>query len=57
MEITREAGLVVIDMTDAYAGVDSPKQAIAPWDSHPNVLGHQLLADKLHDGLKGHTEL
>lgn len=57
MEIAREAGLIVIDMTDAYAGADYPKLWIAPWDSHPNAAGHQLLAEKLYEGLKRQPEL
>ncbi|HEU4364910.1 MAG TPA: SGNH/GDSL hydrolase family protein [Candidatus Krumholzibacteria bacterium] len=52
MEIAREAGMVVIDMTDAYDGTDYRSLWIAPWDSHPNAEGHGLLADKLYDELK-----
>jgi len=51
MEIAREAGLVVVDLTDAYQGVDTAAQWIAPWDSHPNADGHKLIADRLYQKL------
>jgi D-alanyl-lipoteichoic acid acyltransferase DltB (MBOAT superfamily) len=57
MELAREAGLVVIDMTGAYAGADLQSLWIAPWDSHPNADGHRLIAEKLYDGLKDRIEL
>ena len=52
MELAREAGFEVIDLTDAYQGIDYPSLWIAPWDSHPNAEGHRLLADRLYDELK-----
>jgi hypothetical protein len=53
MQLAREAGFIVIDMTDAYEGAEPTSIVIAPWDSHPNALGHRLLADRLYDGLQG----
>ena len=51
MEIAREAGFVVLDLTHAYDGADHRKLWIAPWDSHPNADGHRLLADALYTAL------
>jgi hypothetical protein len=49
MEMAREAGFVVLDLTAAYDGVeDFPSIWIAPWDSHPNAEGHRMLAEELY---------
>jgi hypothetical protein len=52
MEIAREAGMIVLDLTDSYEGTNYRSLWIAPWDSHPNVEGHQRLANELYDELK-----
>ena len=53
MEIGRKAGMIVVDISHAYDRVDDLKTIwITSWDSHPNVRGHQLLADGFYDGLK-----
>jgi len=52
LDIAREAGFTVIDMRDAYDGVEYSDLWIAPWDGHPNAKGHRLLAEKLYEGLK-----
>jgi hypothetical protein len=52
MALAREAGMVVVDMTGAYEGVDLSSIWITAWDSHPNALGHRLMADRLYEGLK-----
>ena len=57
MQIARDAGFTVIDLTHAYDGADYPKLWLAPWDSHPNVEGHRRLADALYTKLKGEAGL
>ncbi len=57
MELAREAGFVVLDLTHAYDSVDPRTLWIAPWDSHPNAEGHRLLADALYQSLKSNTTL
>jgi D-alanyl-lipoteichoic acid acyltransferase DltB (MBOAT superfamily) len=52
MEIAREAGMIVLDLTHAYDGQDYRSLWIAPWDSHPNTEGHRLLAEALYKELK-----
>ena len=44
----RSAGFaVVIDLSDAFDGIDPSDLAIAPNDFHPNARGHRILADRL----------
>jgi len=48
----REAGFQVLDVADAFEGRDAAQLQVTPWDWHPNVLGHQLLADRLYDAFR-----
>lgn len=51
-ELAREAGMVVLDATDAFDGIEDPRRFwIAPWDSHPDAEGHRLIADAFYDEL------
>jgi hypothetical protein len=43
----REAGAIVLPMTGVYDGHDIDQIRVAEWDNHPNVLGHQLVAERL----------
>ena len=52
MEVAREAGMVVMDISDAYDSVDKKSLWITAWDSHPNAQGHQLLANRFYDGIR-----
>jgi hypothetical protein len=49
--IARAAGFVVIDLEDIYRPYDYHNLRVAAWDDHPNVLGHQVIADRLYDEL------
>ena len=50
--IAQQAGIATIDLTHAYDGVDDWLDiVIQPWDFHPTVDGHQMLADALYDAL------
>lgn len=40
-------GLPVLDVTDAFDDCDPAEVEIAPWDDHPNALGHRLLFREL----------
>ena len=48
LELAREAGFPIIDLTGAYKGYSSAQLWIAVNDSHPNALGNRLLADRLY---------
>lgn len=54
-EMARDAGLTVLDLSTAYAGVDDLGSLwIAKWDRHPNEEGHRRLADALQRSLEPH---
>jgi hypothetical protein len=44
MRIARESGLEVHDLSGVYEGRDERTLTVAPWDRHPNALGHRLIA-------------
>lgn len=45
--MARELGLGVIDLYSAYRSVKNRASiCVAPWDKHPNVEGHRLLAER-----------
>ncbi len=46
------AGFEIIDLSEVFEGHDPDTLTLAPWDSHPNSLGHQLIAEKLLIELK-----
>ena len=48
----RTAGLEVIDLSPAFDSVtERSSLVLAKWDDHTTALGHQLLAEKLYEGL------
>ena len=47
----KAAGFTIISLKDVYNSAAPDELAIAPWDDHPNVLGHQLIAEQLYDAL------
>jgi hypothetical protein len=52
VRLARSAGLEVIDLSSAFDSVTNRDTLIlAKWDDHTTALGHQLLADKLYQGL------
>jgi hypothetical protein len=52
VDLARAAGFsVVVDISDAFDGVDPADLAIHPSDFHPNAEGHALLAHRLNQAL------
>jgi hypothetical protein len=49
----REAGFVVVDLSDPFEGHRGQDLNVAAWDFHPNAAAHAILADRLHDVLVG----
>ena len=41
--IAAHHAIPMFDLSDTFDGQDSTQFAIAPWDDHPNVLGHRQL--------------
>ncbi len=46
-DVARGAGFVTVDLSGVYDGVDLTTLWVATWDRHPNLKGHQLVADRL----------
>jgi GDSL-like Lipase/Acylhydrolase family len=46
-------GLRHVDLTDAFDRLELDEYRIAPWDHHPNALGHRLIFARLRDSLLG----
>jgi hypothetical protein len=44
-----DAGFLVLDLSDVYAGYDIPSLWVAEWDHHPNAEAHRIFADRLYD--------
>ena len=42
-----------VDLSDAFDRLELDEYRIAPWDHHPNALGHRLIFARLRDGLLG----
>lgn len=50
--LARSAGFgAIIDLSDAFDGIEPAELAIGPEDFHPNARGHRLLADALEQAL------
>jgi lysophospholipase L1-like esterase len=52
-----EAGMAVLDLSGVYDGHEKSEITVAEYDFHPNPLGHQLVAQRLHRELTEHPEL
>lgn len=55
LQLAREHGVLVLDLFDVYAGIPYEPIRISSWDRHPNVRGHQLIADRLYTELLRHS--
>ena len=51
------AGFMIISLKDVYNSTAPDELAIASWDDHPNILGHQLIAGHLYDALLRKREI
>jgi hypothetical protein len=52
IEAAEAAGFTVFDLRNAYAGWDPKSLQVAPWDWHPNPIGHRIIAERLERRLK-----
>jgi len=48
LKVAESSGFVIVNMEDVYAGQDVAALRLAEWDDHPNVLGHELVAERLY---------
>jgi len=49
--IAENAGFVVLNLEDVFKGMDGSKLILAEWDHHPNARGHEVIADRLFEGM------
>ncbi len=47
----RQTGMPVLDLFSIFPADARPALRVAPWDDHPNVKGHGLIADRLYEEL------
>jgi hypothetical protein len=52
-DLSDRHGLRRVDLSDAFDRLELDEYRIAPWDHHPNALGHRLIFARLRDGLLG----
>jgi hypothetical protein len=52
IELAKDAGFAVLDLSEVYAGSDRNGLWVAEWDAHPNARGHRLIADRLYTLIK-----
>jgi hypothetical protein len=50
--LAEESGFIVMDLSHAYDNQDPESIVIAYWDKHPNVKGHNLIAESLYQQLQ-----
>jgi hypothetical protein len=56
-DLTRDAGFTVLRLDDAFGDAERIRVELAPWDQHPSVLGHQLMARRLYRAIWEHPDL
>ncbi len=49
LEAIERSGMPLLNLFDIFADEDTTSLRIAPWDDHPNAIGHRLIADRLFD--------
>ncbi len=53
----RAAGFITINLSDIFTGLDVFSITVAPWDMHPNRIGHSLIADRLFEEILSTVEV
>jgi lysophospholipase L1-like esterase len=56
LRLAQQAGLITLELTGVYDGYDYAPLRLAPWDEHPNAVGHRLIADKLYEVLRNNQD-
>ena len=49
----RREGIPVLDLVDAFGGVDPPSLWVSRGDAHPNALAHKIIAEALFQEITG----
>jgi hypothetical protein len=53
LQLARDAGFTVFDLSHVYDGADRRTLWVAEWDAHPNGRAHAMMADMLYGQLRG----
>ena len=51
LDLARDAGFDVIDLSNVYAGRNERALTVADWDRHPNAEGHRVVAGRVYEEL------
>ncbi len=51
MNIAQRMGFLTVNLNRVFAGYELPAVQLAPWDGHPNALGHRIIAERLYPHL------
>ncbi|HNB51084.1 MAG TPA: hypothetical protein PK530_04045 [Anaerolineales bacterium] len=54
--MAKDAGWILLDLSDIYQGQDIKSITVAEWDLHPNGAGHRLIAQHLYQALLANDE-
>jgi hypothetical protein len=55
--LAKEAGFVMLDLSDLYENKDAASLQVSDWDLHPDQAAHELIADRLYKELKKNPAL
>lgn len=56
-EFAESIGFLSYDLSDLYEGYPKEEVCVRPWDRHPSVLGHKLIAESIYKKWKEDLEL
>lgn len=56
-ELAAQAGFAIVDLSGVFDAVAIDAISIAPWDRHPNALGHRLMLESLEAAMRATPEL
>jgi hypothetical protein len=56
-KLAKEAGFLIVDLSDLYRNRDKASLRTSDSDLHPNAAGHRLIADRLYKELRSNPAL
>jgi hypothetical protein len=57
LHLAKEAGFLMVDLSDLYENKDKASMWVSESDRHPNAVAHKLIADRLYQELKSNPAL
>ncbi len=55
LRVGAESDVLAFDLIHLYDGQDLSAIRVAPWDNHPNAIGHRQIADGIYAQLRQHA--